>query len=359
MTIDRSVESSGAPVFILGTGRCGSTMLSDFLREHPRVLSVSEFFSLTTDLGGRIERSFPEAEIDGAALWRIVAAVPPKLATMMRHGVAMDEVLYRPGAGTRYSAEGGVPGVLQTSLPHLVGEAADALFAELERFVVSLPAAPAGEQYARMFEWLARRLGRRRWVERSGGSLRLAGRLLRAFPGASFVHLVRDGRDCAISMSRHPGFRMALVAMQLTEILGVDPYESDDRRWEADVPDELLEFLPERFDGAAFREHPTPLPLCGHYWSGEIMSGLAELAAVPAGRLLTLRYEDFLDDPYPAIVRLAEFLGGDAVDDAWARRMAATVRRPRSTWRDLSPAALRELEASCGPGFAALAGGRQ
>ena len=34
------------PVIILNSGRCGSTMLSDVLNRHPRILSLSEFFSL-------------------------------------------------------------------------------------------------------------------------------------------------------------------------------------------------------------------------------------------------------------------------------------------------------------------------
>src|SRR5690349_16601164 len=146
-----------APVFIVGTGRCGSTMLSNFLREHPRVLSVSEFFSTTTDLGGRIAECFPDEPIDAAALRRIVAGVPPKLATMMRHGVTMPEVLYRPGPGSRFSAERGVPALLQTTLPHLV-EDADGLFAEVEDFVASRPVASIGEHYQELFGWLARRL---------------------------------------------------------------------------------------------------------------------------------------------------------------------------------------------------------
>ncbi len=31
--------------FVVGTGRCGSTLLSRLLREHRDVLSMSEFFS--------------------------------------------------------------------------------------------------------------------------------------------------------------------------------------------------------------------------------------------------------------------------------------------------------------------------
>ncbi len=36
----------GPPVFIVSTGRCGSTMLSDMVRMHPKLLSVSEFFAM-------------------------------------------------------------------------------------------------------------------------------------------------------------------------------------------------------------------------------------------------------------------------------------------------------------------------
>ena len=33
-----------APVLVLSTGRCGSTMVSEVLNTHPEVLSLSEFF---------------------------------------------------------------------------------------------------------------------------------------------------------------------------------------------------------------------------------------------------------------------------------------------------------------------------
>jgi hypothetical protein len=330
-------------------------MLSAMFREHAHLASLSEVFSLATDLGGRIAESFPEGPIGAATFWRIVGGIHPKAAIMTRHGVAMDEVLYRPTATSRFSAEGGVPAILQTALPHLADDP-DALYLELEAFVANLPDAPAAEHYRQLFGWLARRFDRRAWVERSGGSLRVVARLLRAFPDARFVHLVRDGRDCAMSMSRHLGFRMALIAAQLTEILGVDPYESADRIWEADLPDELLPFLPERFDGAAFRAYETPLALCGHYWSGECTAGVQELAAVTPARVLTLRYEDFLEVPEEPLARLTDFLGPELADPAWARRVAGTVRPPRSTWRDLPPRTLRELTDACRPGFEALGG---
>ena len=342
-----------APLFIVGTGRCGSTMLSEFLREHDGVLSLSEFFCFTTDLGGRLAQSFPTGQIDAAQFWRVVADAPPKLSTMLRHDVAMPEVLYRPTQASRFRAEAGVPAVRQTTLPHLTSDA-ESLFLEVEEFAATLPTAPIASHYARLFAWLTARFGKRMWVERSGASLHVVRRLVETFPGARFLHLVRDGRSCALSMSRHYGFRMALIAMQLTEILGADPFESGDRRWLADIPDDLISFLPETFDGKAFRRHEIPVDVCGHFWSGEIIDGLRTLASLPSDRVLTMRYEDFVTAPEASLSRFAAFLGPDYVDDRWVQRMAKRVRGSATCASTLAPRDRRELSDACAPGFAAL-----
>ena len=342
-----------APFFIVGTGRCGSTMLSEFLREHDGVLSLSEFFCFTTDLGGRLAQSFAAAYIDAAQFWRTVADAPPKLSTMLRHDVAMPEVLYRPTPASRFSAEAGVPALMQTTLPHLTADA-ESLLLEVEDFAATLPTAPIADHYTRLFAWLTARFGKRMWVERSGGSLHVVRRLVDTFPGARFLHLVRDGRACALSMSRHYGFRMALIAMQLTEILGVDPFESGDRRWLADVPDDLIPFLPEAFDGEAFRRHEIPVGVCGHFWSGEIIDGVSALASLPGDRLLTMRYEDFVTAPEDSLSRFAAFLGPDYVDKKWIQRMARRVRGSATCASTLTARDRRELDDACAPGFAAL-----
>ncbi|UPY34878.1 sulfotransferase [Sediminicoccus sp. KRV36] len=351
-----SAPATLPPVFILGTGRCGSTLLSQFLAMHPDILSLSELWVFMTDLGGRIAESFPEAEIDGPALWQLLAGIYPRQTLMLREDVMMEEALYRPGPGRRFTKESGIPAIAATTLPHLSTNP-DALFDRLASLAADLPAAPFGVTFTALFDRLRDAMGARLWVERSGGSLRIARRLREAFPTARFVHILRDGRDTALSISRHHGFRMVLAAAQMTEILGVDPYESADRGDEADLPDALLPYLPERFDAEFFRADATPLPLCGLYWSGEVRSGLAELAGLGPDQLLTLRYEEILEQPVAALDRFFRFImKGDHGLDLEA--CAAMIRRPRADWRSLPEAEAAALEKACAAGFAALADAR-
>lgn len=341
-----------SPVFVVGTGRCGSTLLSSCLSSHPDVLSLSEFVVFVTDLGGRISETFPNDPKDGEYVWSQLSGTHPRQTLMLRHNVMMDEALYRPGPGRRYTAETGIPAIAATTLLHLDPDP-DRLFDELEPYVRSLPSAPIGTQYRRIFDELAQQKKARVWVERSGGSLRVVHRLRAHFPDARFVHIVRDGRNTAISMSRHYGFRIALIAAQLTEILGVDPYENPDRKFADDIPDDLACYLPECFDAERFRTESVPLPLCGHYWSGEIIAGLNELAGLPPDRLLTLRYEDILSSPKPTLSRFFEFiLQGNANGDIDA--MAKTVTAPKSSWTHLPHGIREQLVKACRPGFEAL-----
>lgn len=341
------------PVFILGTGRCGSTLLSQFLAMHPDIVSLSELWVFMTDLGGRIAESFPEEEIDGPGLWRLLAAIHPRQTLMLREDVMMEEALYRPGPGRRFTKESGIPAIAATTLPHLSADP-DALFDRLEALAADLPHAPFGVTFTALLNRLRDAMGARLWVERSGGSLRIARRLRAAFPEARFVHIVRDGRDTAMSISRHLGFRMVLAAAQMTEILGADPYESTDRTDEADLPDNLLPYLPERFDAEFFRADSTPLPLCGLYWAGEIRTGLQELQGLGPDQLLTLHYEDILAHPVATLDRFFRFImrGDHGLDLA---ACAAMIRRPRADWRSLPAAEAAALEEACAAGFAALA----
>lgn len=342
-------------VFVVGTGRCGSTLLSSLLRMHPQIASISEFFPFVTDLGTRVAPAFPPGDVTAAQLWDLLATCRPRQTQMLRLDVAMPEVLYPWRSGHhRFDAASGVPPVAQVTLPHLSGDP-DGLFDRLRAAVAELSPAPIGVQYRRVFDWFAAQQGARGWAERSGGSLRIAHRLLEHFPAARLVHIVRDGRDTAVSMSEHTGFRMVFTSVQMMETLGVDPFETDARPFEDDLDDDLAALLPERCTREAFLAYTTPPPLCGHYWSGEILEGLAAIGHLAEDRLLTLRYEDFLAAPRETVRRLGAFVREGEPDAAWVEAAAASIRPPRSSWRRLAPKLRSKLEHACAPGFQALA----
>ena len=106
----------------------------------------------------------------------------------------------------------------------------------------------------------------------------------------------------------------------------------------------------------AFLAFDAPAPLCAHYWSGEIVAGLRDLAGLGSDRLLTVRYEDFLARPAALARELIGFICEGDVDEAWVARAAALVGQGRSRWQALPERARIEVERACAPGFAALAG---
>lgn len=340
------------PTLLLGTGRCGSTLVSEMIRIHPRALSISELFSFLSDLGMRIEQAFPDHSISANDFWNLLSQAQPRQSLLLVNKLQMKEVTYDLKNGRFRPAD--VPPILQSMLPHLDPLQPDQLFDSLEGPMINAPDGLIGDHYNRLFEHLMMRFGKTTWVERSGGGLRMTARLRRIFPEANIIHLVRDGRDTALSMSKHIGFRMALLCATQVECLGTDPYENADRSDEADLTDELAGLLPEHFNTNAFEQFDLPPALCGHYWSGEILSGLAELESMSSERLMTIRYEDIISSPRESVSRIGEFIDHE-VSAEWVQQAAALVQQKQPRWVNLSAYDRDALADACRPGFDALA----
>ncbi|TMD09980.1 MAG: sulfotransferase [Chloroflexi bacterium] len=334
------------PVVVVGTGRCGSTLISSILRLHQAVLSLSEFFvSLSPS-------AFPSHPVDAASFWSILSTPRLKPIVMMRNGLTIDEFLYRPGPHTRFNTETGIPAICLTTLPHLTDDP-DGLYEEIEVFVQAMRTNIVGEQYRQLFEWLKRRFGRTIWVERSGGSLRFVADLLTTFPEAQFVHIARDGRECALSMSRHHAFRLAVITAELRRWLGVDPYHSPVRPEGVKLPPDLDALCPERFDVDVYHNYTIPIEHFGVLWSTQMITGLRHLARVVPHRVLTIRYEDLIASPREELRRLQEFVGFDA-DEAWLDRASGLVRRNPLHWPELPEPDRARLELACRTGLRLL-----
>ncbi|MEU0133174.1 hypothetical protein ABZ172_03890 [Streptomyces sp. NPDC006296] len=325
---------------VLGTGRCGSTMLSDLVNLHPGALSLSEFFACL-DPG-----VFPGGTLDGPAFWKVLGTPRLKPNVLMSRGVTVPEYRYPVGSG-RYAA-GEVPALSLMTLPPLT-EDPDELFDRIRDEVTGWSAAPVSRQYLRLFSWWASSCGRDVVVERSGASLRFLPELLTQFPAARFVHMYRDGPDSAVSMSRHPLFRLGVLIGDMRAELGVDPYRSPDPGHSDRLPERLRPFAPDGLDAAALADADIPLARFGDMWS-RATGALRHLDGLPPERLLHLSYDAVVADPVPRLTAFGRF-AGLADPEEWAALAAGRVDRKRAgAGNRLSPDRAEELRLACVPG---------
>lgn len=331
--------------FVVGTGRCGSTALSRVLDRHPDVLSVNELFSSLAP------NALPAGRLTGAAFWELLAGPNPFFDAMVRDGTRVPEFLY-PRAPGRFSPDAGIPALAMMVLPHLT-DAPDALFDMLGRQVPSWPSRPVAAHYEALFGLLCDHFGRTVAVERSGFSLQWITALAHRFPSARIVHMYRDGPDCALSMSRHPGFRLIVLEDRIKTLTGVRAVSDLTPADAAALPPELAAVLPDRFDPAAL-EQPLPLAEFADLWTRLIVDGLADLAAVPAPMRSAIGYEDLVADPHTELARLAAFLG-IGPDPVWLEDARTLLDRGRTgSARALPAAEFALLRERCAPGRQAL-----
>jgi hypothetical protein len=333
-------------------------VLSSIIRKHPAALSISELFSAL------LGKDLTERELGGAEFWRMLSMPGQADAeVMLRCGISPHEVLYpvfdpRPGAlRFCWTSEIPPPPLAQVTIPHLTSRA-DELYAMLEALTPNQPKKLLSEHFLWLFDKLA---GERRpavVVERSGGSLAYSATLLRLFPQAKVVHLFRDGRDCAVSMSRHACFKLAVVRAELSAKLGYDPYESAGsgdscRRPLRDVDDELAGLMPDRITRDRFDRFQVPLARYGAMWSKMIAFGLAGLP--DRSQVLAIDYDNLVSKPRESIGEFLEFLGIGR-DASWEGQMADRIRGGRNTRAEVTEAQWADLTRACRLGMNRLYG---
>ena len=317
--------------FVVGTGRCGSTLLSRMLSLNERVLNLFELFS-------GIDQFFrfkPEP-VTGPELADQLRLDHPMLTMVMKRGGSVPEVVYPFDApNSRYQLGDPVPWALAIAIPR-ISETPDALFDELLGFVEGSARAPLSVHYRAIFEWLTERLGKVCWLERSGNSIDYLGELKELFPEARFVHIHRDGREAALSMREYDPLRVAVAVMN--GLVGEIEYSHEGlTRLEREKPEVIDALLAET----------APIELFGAYWSDQIRRGYEARAHLSEACVLDVRFEDLVTQPESSLAEISDFLELPADDTFIARAAALSHGLPRLRAPSLEAEEYGRLVASC------------
>jgi hypothetical protein len=233
-----SASGKDQPFFIVGSDRSGSTMLRLMLNEHSRLCVPPETWFLA-DLMNVLPLSGPLARKQ------------------------LDHALRIIGAHWRWKEWG----VADSDLNACARSLKSPTLADLIDGVFRLKAA-----------------GKPRWGDKTPGYLTEMGRLHRVFPGAKFVHIVRDGRDVCLSLRR--------------------------TGWEGDTTWSIAQ-----------------------YWSKHVGTGFRQGRLLPQGHYLEVAYSDLVLKTEETLRRVCAFLGEGFEPDMlnfYKRAEQETPERERS-----------------------------
>lgn len=271
MLIDR-------PIFVIGSGRCGSTALMDLIAYHPAFAWPSQYTARRPGL----DRS--------AALSRIVDL--PFIGSRSKF------IRFTPKHAERYEQ----------------WSRCFAGFADPFRDLVAEDASPRIKQHFRAtVDRICRYQGKDRFMTKYTGWSRIE--FIRAiFPDARFIHIVRDGRAVAYSYTTMPWWDgWGGVA---------------NSRW-GPLSEEALDALA-RYDHSF-------VAIAALQWKTLINNICDKSEILPKEDLMTLRYEDVVRDPIGAAYGTVAFAGADGDDPRFEKHLATTG--PRIVDPDSRPAA--------------------
>jgi hypothetical protein len=237
------------PIFLVGCPRSGTTLLSVLLHAHPRIAMPPETRFLLPAYRKRFEYGDLAVEANRRRLATDLTAPPGKFRDLQ---LDRAEVIERIVAA-----------------PPTLGSAAGTIWREF-----------------------ARSRGKQRWGEKRPAYWRDMGLILRLFPEAQVIHLVRDGRACVASLKRVNWWTRGTVGATSSWVLADAELRRVGRR-------------------------------------------------LPADSYHRLRYEDLLADPRAELTRLCAFLG-EEFDEAMLdhTEAAGDIVPSRKKWHDRTRGAL-------------------
>ena len=275
-------------LFVLGTGRCGSSLVQELIARHPDVGFLSN-----------VDDRLSVLDLKGQWNSAIYQRIPPRLARKGR-------LRFAPSEGYRALRRRVSPIICEPPRDLLAGDASPWLTTRLRDFFDSRHAAQTKPVFVHKFTGWPR-----------------AGLLREVFPTARFVHIYRDGRAVANSLAQMPwwsGHR------------GPDQW-----RW-GELADD---------DRDAWQKSDRSWPVLAAIEWKMLMDALGEAEArVPEGQWLSVKYEDLITDPNHWLAQILEFAGLSDNETFWSHVRSNTLKVDRidAYRQDLRPEEVQVVE---------------
>ena len=247
-------------LFIIGTGRCGSTMMQEVIARHPDAGFISN-----------VDANVRSLNMKGRWNNAIYRHIPQAFTQRDRRFARLGPLQFRFGPSEAYL---------------MLNKRVSLIISETRRDLLAEDVTPSLEaRTRRFFEERIAAQKKSLFLTKFAGWPR-ARFIQEVFPDARFLHVVRDGRAVAESLVRRPWWRgyQGPTAWQFGLLS-----EEHEREWEA--------------TGRSF------IALAGLQWKILMDAFEDARAALPADNWMQVRYEDFVADPRGHLKEILGFAG--------------------------------------------------
>ncbi len=195
-------------------------------------------------------------------------------------------------------------------------------------------------------------------VEKTCANSLRVGFVAAVFPQAKFIHIIRDGRDVAVSAAkrwRAPlSLRYALRKARFAPVSDIPFYavrQATNRvkRWFS--RDGRLSFWGPVFTGMEEVASRSPIEVtCALQWERCVTAASRELAKVPSDQVLSITYEKFVAQPREGLLRILAFTRSDAPTPMIQAAVDQIHTQSCGRWQqDLTDDQTREIIKHIGP----------
>jgi len=162
---------------------------------------------------------------------------------------------------------------------------------EIRHTLETTPWTNAGDFLRIVMESMARKQGVERWAEKTPGHALYIPEIKKTLPNALFIHIIRDGRDSAMSFNRMDEF----------QVLPWDKKQG--------------------------------LLVCAFYWLWHVQNAVRDGRAL-GDHYMEVHYEDLMQHPHETLARLGAFIHHDLDYDRIQRNGVGVVKKPNTSYRD-------------------------